>query len=61
MGSYFPNSWPLSYPNITKKYENIHKLLTAQKSTPKHKTIITTTEALPWNNHLYKIMGLNRS
>ena len=30
MSSYFPNRWPLSYLNLTKKYENIHKALTAQ-------------------------------
>ena len=31
MSSYFPNRWPLSYLNLTKKYENIHKAPTAQK------------------------------
>ena len=32
MSSYFPNRWPLSYPNLIKKYENIHKAPTAQKN-----------------------------
>ena len=31
MSSYFPNRWPLSYLNLTKKYVNIHKAPTAQK------------------------------
>ena len=30
VSSYFPNRWPLSYPNLTKKYENVNKELTAQ-------------------------------
>ena len=29
--SYFPNRWPLSYLNLTKKYENTHKAPTTQK------------------------------
>ena len=28
-----------------------------KNSTPKHKTFRTTTEALPWNDQLYKITG----
>ena len=52
MSSYFPNRWPLSYLNLTKKYENIHKAPTAQKNfqTPRHKTKRTTTEASTWND-----------
>ena len=40
MSSYFPNRWPLSYLNLTKKYENIHKAPTAQKKF-KHQDIKT--------------------
>ena len=32
------------------KYEKVHKFQTAKKSTPKHKTIRTTTEVLPRND-----------
>ena len=31
MSSYFPNRWPLSYLNLTKKYVNIQKAPTVQK------------------------------
>ena len=36
----FPNRRSLAYPNLTTKYENAHKVQTADKnSTPKHKAI----------------------
>ena len=37
-------------PELNYKYENVHKVQTAQNSTPKHKTIRTTTEVLPSND-----------
>ena len=51
----FSNRRPLSYPNLMKKYENIHKAQTSQKVlTPRHKTIRSTTEVSPWNDQTYK-------
>ena len=40
-----PNRRSLSYQNLTKHMEPQHK-----KSTPKHKTVGTTTEISPWND-----------
>ena len=58
MSSYFPNRLPLSYLNLTKIYENIHKAQTAQKrKTPRHKSKRTTTEVSPCNDQLQKITG----
>ena len=36
-------------PELNLNYENVHKVQTAQKSTPKHKTNRTTTKVSPWN------------
>ena len=62
MSSYFLKRWPLSYLNLTKKYENIHKAPTAQKKNKKNnnkkqkkhqdiKQKRTTTEVSPWNQY----------
>ena len=42
MSSYFPIG-SHSVTQTSLKYENVHKVQTAQNSTPKHKTIRTTT------------------
>ena len=51
MSSNFPlaaTQLPELNPNY--KNENVHKVQTAQKSTPKHKTNRITTEVSPWND-----------
>ena len=53
----FPNMRPLSYPNLTymKMYIRCKQY---KKSTPKPKTIRTTTEISHWNEQQYKITGV---
>ena len=40
----FPNRRPLSYPNLTKYMKTYIRCKQHKNSTPKHKTIRTTTE-----------------
>ena len=53
----FPNRRPFSYLNRTKNMKTYIRLKQHKNSTPKHKTIRTTTEVSPWNDQLYKITG----
>ena len=53
----FPNRRPLSYLNLTKTTKTYVRFKLHNKSTPKHKTIKTTTDVSPWNDQFYKTTG----
>ena len=58
MSRYFPSRWPLSYLNLTKKKNgNVHKVKTAQKSTPRHKTLRTTRNIALERSVIYNYGG----
>ena len=46
----FPNRLPFSYPNLTKNMKTQIRLRQHTNSTPKHKTIRTTTAVSPWKD-----------